>query len=304
VFASGGAGALAAAAAVTVELATGGLLFAPLDTIAIEKLELTLALDRVEARYVLRNAETSERALLVTLPLPSLDLQAWSEHEVVVPDRGNSNFIAASIAVDGQAVTAPVEQRALALGLDVTQDVFRAGLPLFPFAADMGTRIDALSEATRLDLLERGILRKNDDELRPAWTLRSTLYWRQTLPAGAAVNFAVTYAPITGVGEYSAEAVEAVRHSHCISPGLQQSLDRRTAAGKTPKTLATLGYHLSAHWASSGPIGEFRLAVELSDSKALVSTCRDGLTRTGPTTHEWIARDFYPDDDVSLLIMR
>lgn len=298
------AGAAGAAAGSSPELAGGGLVMAPSDAIVVERLDVVISMDSVHARYALRNSEPSDQAVLVAFALPSLDALAIGDQDLPGIDRSNPNFVGAALTADGQPVTARLEQRLVALGLDITEDVFRAGLPLFPLAADMAARIAELTPERRADMIERGILRRDGDAVLPAWTLRSTLYWRQVVRGGGKVTLAASYRPLVGERDFSPDELEQVRKSHCISAATQQGLDRRISAGKGPTSIATLTFLLAGNWVSPNPIGEFQLVVEVPDSKALVSSCRDGLRRVGPSTHEWSAKDFNPDDDLHILILR
>jgi len=56
------------------------------------------------------------------------------------------------------------------------------------------------------------------------------------------------------------------------------------------------------NWAA-GTIGKFKLTVDKGNPKALVSFCGDNVKKTGPTTFEMTANDFYPEHDIDILIL-
>jgi hypothetical protein len=58
-----------------------------------------------------------------------------------------------------------------------------------------------------------------------------------------------------------------------------------------------------ANW--NGPIGKFHLTVDKGDPRNLVSFCWDGkVTKTGPTSFEMSATDWYPPDhELEILIL-
>ena len=55
------------------------------------------------------------------------------------------------------------------------------------------------------------------------------------------------------------------------------------------------------NWA--GRIGRFTLTVDKGRADALVSFCRQGVRKTGPTTFAWEARDYVPDSDLRVLLV-
>jgi hypothetical protein len=57
----------------------------------------------------------------------------------------------------------------------------------------------------------------------------------------------------------------------------------------------------AANWAT--PIGTFHLTVDKGDENALVSFCGTDVTKTSPTTFELTATDFYPTEELNILIV-
>ncbi|MGE8103017.1 DUF4424 family protein [Allorhizobium sp. NPDC080224] len=52
-----------------------------------------------------------------------------------------------------------------------------------------------------------------------------------------------------------------------------------------------------------GPIGDFRLTVDKLNPESIVSFCGQGVKKTGPTTFEMRAKDFYPERDLNILLV-
>ena len=48
------------------------------------------------------------------------------------------------------------------------------------------------------------------------------------------------------------------------------------------------------NWAL-GTIGDFKLTIDKGDPANLVSFCGENVKKTGPTTFEMTAKDYYPD---------
>jgi hypothetical protein len=57
----------------------------------------------------------------------------------------------------------------------------------------------------------------------------------------------------------------------------------------------------AGNWAS--PIGTFHLTVDKGDENALVRFCGTGVTKTSPTTFELTIADFYPTEELNVLIV-
>lgn len=57
------------------------------------------------------------------------------------------------------------------------------------------------------------------------------------------------------------------------------------------------------NWAT-GHIGAFRLTVDKGDRQALVSFCGDNVRKSGSTTFEMAAKDFQPERNLHVLILK
>jgi hypothetical protein len=56
-----------------------------------------------------------------------------------------------------------------------------------------------------------------------------------------------------------------------------------------------------ANWA--GPISDFTLQIDKGSADNLVSFCAEGVKKTGPTTFEVKATDFWPERDLDILFI-
>ena len=184
---------------------------------------------------------------------------------------------------------------ALATGLDITQALVEAGVPLNPVTEGVDALIAGLPDDAKSDLRERGIVEFDGDKPIPLWTLRTTFLWRQKVPAGKSVTIDHTYLPVAGSSKSTPEAIEASRAPFCIEQAMADKL-RGLSKGFTWVT-----YLLNAGAATFGPATKFRLRIETPGPDALVSVCRDGLQPAGPTALEWTATNYRPDDDIRVL---
>lgn len=293
-----------AAAESSVELIAGGLLFAGNPLVRIDRQEVLITRDRITVTYALRNTSNTPQAIHIAFPLPDIDAMAVADEELALPARDAANFVQSQTTVDGQPVTLKLEQRAVALALDVTTTLRDAGFDLFPYASANAGKPDALSPELRLDLLERGILKDDGASIAPAWTLKSVAHWRQPLLADQTITIVHSYQPVTANADRSDEAIAAHRKRSCLTPSQESALAALPSVNGAPPTMTTIGYAASPAADALGPIARFRLIVESADANVVVASCREGLRRTGPMQLEWSATDVSLDEDIHIMMAR
>ena len=288
----------------TRELAAGGLLLAPDAALVIQAYEVTLARDEIRAVYRIVNAGPDTRTIYVTFPLPDLDMAAIGDQVVTLPKSDPQNYVGAIVTSDGAAVALRIEQRAQALGLDVTQDLAAAGIPLFPLGSAASRRLQRLPDATRSAFIERGVLRLEDGRVHAAWSLKTTAFWRQEFAPARTTTVELAYAPVTAQAALSPSVIEGLRRTHCIEPDIEAAIASKAAAMPSGALLQWVSYQLANGVTWPAPAASFRLLVRKPTADSIIATCRKGFKVVGPTVLEWIAKDFYPDDDVAVLFVR
>ncbi len=150
------------------------------------------------------------------------------------------------------------------------------------------------------------------------WTLKTTYYWNQTFPAGKDFVIEHRYRPSVGQSlgtrfdptSRNPEVIEDMRRmteTYCIDGDFRAAVAR----GKKPD----MGGHMSfsesrisyilrtgSNWL--GPIGNFTLTVDKGAPENLVSFCGKNVKKTGPTTFQIKAKDYYIDQDLEVLILK
>ena len=285
------------------EIGVGGLIFSGNLNLTIDQQDVTIAADAVQVNYSIRNADDSDQTITIAFPFADVDGTMPPDVQTGIAVSNPSNFMDIVIDVDGRRPTFAVEQRATAVGLDVTKAIIDAQLPLFPLAADLSQRLADLDPAVRNDLVERGVLKVDDDVVSPAWTLKTTAYWRQVFPAGQTLALSLTYKPITGRNAFSSGALQPLKKGVCVDAGAEQLIVRLASQG-TPLTMVAVGYVAHPGAEALGPVGRFRLTVDQSVAKSIVATCRQGLRKTGPTTSDWVATNYAMDEEFRVLFVR
>lgn len=306
----------------TAELGAGGLVLSRSDVIEMAREDLFLSREAVRVDYVFRNRSGADVSSIVAFPMP--DIEGNPYLNVSIPYEAADDFLGFEVSVDGSAVAPALEQRAFAVGLDVTQDLRARAIPLFPHGDAAQAALAALPDDVVADWLARGIVivEEYDDGsgpkrvITPFWRLSSTYWWRMTFPAGRDVAVAHRYTPSVGssagIGFFSDGRIGGGSHAeyedrYCMDESFEKAVLKAAKASPDgyPRLFETrLSYILKTggNWAS-GTIGDFRLTVDKGDPKNLVSFCGDGVKKTGPTTFEMRATDFYPDRDVEILIL-
>ena len=269
-------------------------------TVQPEQVDVTIAPDRIRVVYVLRNVGDRPETRLVTFPLPDLDMTSIGDLPPLLARPADDNFVDAVITADGAPVAGRLEQRALALGLDVSAQLVKLGLSPFPYAPSNVGKIKALSDAAKDELYQRGILRMSDDSYHPAWVLKSVLAWSQSFPTGSPVTLALTYMPIVGRPAATAESLASLAKSTCLANDAAKAIKEAASAG-TAKRLVVTSFQatLGAAWLDT--IGKFRLTIEKPRAQTIIATCKSGLKASTPTQIEWSNRDHSVDDDIMVL---
>lgn len=292
------------AAESSVELAAGGLSFAANPSISMERQDVLVSPDMITLTYTLHNDAQLPQAILITFALPELDTNAVTDGEVILPSADPNNYVQFSPKVDGQAPPFKIEQRATALGLDVSNTLASAGIALFPFGSASSSKLSELSAADRLAFLERGILKEEGSSVVAAWTLKTVAHWRQVLPAGQQINIVHTYRPITGVTSYKTETLQSSRRRSCLTEAQETAIAKLPTEGGVAPTFTSVGFLAASGSDQLGPARRFRILIETADQLTIVATCRDGMKRTGPTQLEWTATDHVLDEDLQILFVR
>ena len=283
------------------EVAAGGLVFVQDPAIVIETEEMLIARNEISITYVLRNITAAERRILVAFPLPELDTAAIGDQPVKLPAQA-ANFVAAAFSVNGAPLTAEMDQRALALGLDVTAQLAALQITMQPYDPAVPGQLKRLPKVTKVDLLQRGILRAEDERIEPNWSARTTAFWRQSFPSRRSVTITLNYRPLTATAPFNPALLEAVRPTHCLDGAADVAVTRKVAAQ---------GGKVAFNWTSFvpgngssllGPARHFRLRIEKPSIDTLVVTCRGNLRPLGPTTLEWTAKN-YLEEEIRILFV-
>jgi Domain of unknown function (DUF4424) len=294
------------AAEPTTELPAGGLTYGGQQTLVTRQEDVVLAAERVRATYTIQNAAPEARSHLMAFALPDLDMMALDGSTIDNPayDPANPmNYVGFSAIIDGQPAETYVEIRALALGLiDASVKLRELGLPLYPLHVDMAARLQALPEAARKDLLERGLIRVADGQIEPMWTLKTTLFWQQPFAAGQSHKVEIAYRPISGSSVWSSETSAMLQQRFCVAAATVDDLLKRAAT--RPATVRWVHFLAGTGAIARGPSIAYRLAIETASAKQSAHTCRQGLvSATQSSSREITQTDLVAEDEIQVLFV-
>ena len=276
--------------------ATGGLAFVQDPAIVLESQDVVIGPGEIKVTYVLRNTAAVEHAILAAFALPELDMSAIGDQPVKLASPQAANFVAATFNVDGVPALIEIEQRAQALGLDVTAQLAAHQVTLQPLDPAIAGQIRRLPRVTKTDFLQRGILRAEDARFEPNWTLKTTTFWRQAFPPRQLVTIELNYRPVSATAAYQPALLEAVRPTHCLDGAADAAITRKIAAQGGKVAFTWTSYVPGGGSSLLGPARQFRLRLEKRSIDTVVVTCRRDFRPLGPTTQEWAAQNYLEED--------
>ena len=295
-------------------LSAGGLVFLQSQDVKMVREDLYVSPEQIRVKYEFRNDGTEDQSALVAFPLP--DITGSGDFMVAVPTEDPTNIFGFETRVNGEPVESELHQYVFATNIDYTALLEEYGVPLLPFGQATVDAIAALSDDQKGELLHRGLVipmeydmgQGMQTEYWPVWTLRSTYSWEASFPVGEPVIVEHQYKPSVGgtvavtflsegYEDYDPKTEYAKKYctDESFIGAVKRTMPNPDEPWGAPFTESWVSYIWStgSNWA--GPIGTFHLTVDKVLPQNLVSFCWDGeVTKTGPTTFEMEAKDWWP----------
>lgn len=306
------------------ELAAGGLSFVSAQDVLMQSEDLYISPKQVRVDYVFHNGGDHDQTTVVAFPMP--DIEGNGDFMESVPNPDSDNFLNFSVTVDDQPVTPDVDRHAFAVDIDVTKELTDHAIPLLPFGDATIGALAGLPKDLLADWIERGIVIPMEydagsgwkTDYVPVWKLKTTYWWRTTFPAGRDLKVAHRYTPSIGTtaglnfvgadenAPFTGQDFEREKTRFCFDDGFVKAVGKRLDAAMTQDSYlqeSWISYVLTtgANW--GGTIGHFHLTVDKGDADTLASFCGDGVKKTGPTTFELTADDFYPEHNIDIALV-
>ncbi|WP_168880197.1 DUF4424 family protein [Rhizobium sp. P28RR-XV] len=310
-------------------LGTGGLVLQKTDKIALVSEELYLSTTLIRISYRFRNLTNADYSTTIAFPMPAFP-GGGSNSTTVVPDPASDNFMKFQTIVDGRPAPSQLEQRAFLTvngkaDVEITDKLKALHIPLVPTSDATEAAIRRLTDVQRKDLANANILDPGSDDyngqpatLYPLWTLQSR-YWRnQTFPKGKDLIVQQSYVPVVGsqsslsIGspDMDRDRLNFYRETFCTDETFMKAARGlyKKVADDNATTFQAFEQYLSyvitsgGNWA--GPIGDFKLIVDKADPKMLVSFCGNGVKKISPTQFELDIKNYEPDRDIDVLLLK
>lgn len=288
------------------ELDAGGLVLVKDPDIGLVREDLRIGIDRITVRYVFRNRAASPRTVRVAFPLPSIDGAELVVSAQSLPDESSANFVGFTVTADGAPLTPELEERAF-LGTREVGDLLRKhAIPLNPMRrADIDAALTRLTPAAKAEIMAAGLVAAEEGPEGGRWRSEAKFHWQQTFPAGRDLVIEHAYRPVKGslLVERTILDDPAFRARYCLDDAGVAGVRRLLAAKGRDATIhaVVVPYIVTTARNWAGSIGTFALTIDKGSPGTLVSLCRSGIVKTGPTTFVWTATDYVPDADLRVL---
>lgn len=290
-----------------LEIGTGGIELKKLDSVSLEREDLTISSKKVEVAYVFRNHTAQDVTTEVGFPIPDYTFSMQDSQAAFADFR---------VEVDGKPLKFETAVTAMRGGRDLAGELKKlrvdAAHPLNAYE-----QLKTLPEATLEKLVALGAIVPPGgapydladprpegplSEWWPSWTASVTYHWKQTFKAKRTTRIRHRYTPHLGGDVMFSTGGGSV--SACMDEATERALHKKNPPPKDGaaymQSSLWVRYVLStgANWA--GPIKKFHLKVEKSSPSEVVSTCFSGLKRTSPTTLEATLDDYEPAADLAI----
>jgi len=222
------------------------------------------------------------------------------------------NYLEFRVVANGKPVKTLQDTRAFASTddsspKDVTNYLRLVGAPL-DVAAYL-TSTCPLSSKARKQLASAGLLDEEGNPCSPIWETRTQFYWTQHFSADSEVRLHQSYRPVVG-GNYGGFAgdgshVDDKRCEDRVDPAQYQrwkALKPVSAEGGVDFYRQELNYILTTARNWKGPIGTFRLTIDLPHEDDLLAICEPGLKKVSPTRFTLTRKNFTPDRELELTV--
>ncbi len=206
----------------------------------------------------------------------------------------------------------------------MTAEVEAQGVPLQPLAKETTEALKTLDPEVAKDWLAKGLIydlnggaNNNGQpvtEYVPVWELESIFGGKRLSPptrmlrSSTVTSRASAAAPVLSSRSMAkpSEAYPDYQKRYCVDQAFVDATTKLESKNKDPEVFyfeQWLSYILTTGNNWYGPIGDFHLTVDKLHAESLVSFCGENVKKTGPTTFEMRAKDYYPMDDLNILLI-
>ena len=298
----------------SARIGIGGLELVKNEHVAMVSEDLYVSPQQVRIEYVFRNTSAQDVQTEIAFPLPTINLAEYSNSPIGIQGSQALNFVDFVVQQDEKQLPVQVQVRAHdQKGQEISAWLEQNQIPLSPINQDYDQwykQINALPRALQDELERRELMYfdRDNDNAYPLWNIQVTLHWPQRFPAGQEVRLKQSYRPVTGQEFFNTEMLKTEpswQTNFCIDKGTEQGLRKQLSqqGADNPYLLAySVEYILTTARNWQGSIGDFRLTVDKLKPDSIISLCLDGLKKTSPTTFEWRAQNYRPQQELRFVV--
>lgn len=320
----------------TAVLGAGGLELTVNNDVVMEREDLYLSSQAVHVVYLFKNESKQDITTRVAFPMPEVSFGPTDNFDL--PNVSNENFVGFSVSVDNHNIKPTLEVKAISAPVgevsagklnyradtDITDKILQSGLPINANSKNWHIALKNLSANTRTKLIKNGLLYDDTGDgsvvgVLPQWSMRETYHWNQTFPAEKPVKIEHRYKPVVGSSFFTGDAEDLKTISaefgkrYCLDKagmaGIRELLKKAAEANMQENDKIYLfavetEYILKtgANW--KGDIGQFHMTIDKSYTDAIMSTCFDGVKKSGLTTFTVERTSFKPEHDIRFVVFR
>ena len=316
-----GLSAPAFANGVISEFPAGGLVFKEAANIAIAREDLYLSIRQIKVHYVYRSDAKNTETHTIGFPMPKVPVDGGTDH-LGGTDGGSladmRNYMDFQVSVNGKPHEAKLHEFAWLDGVDVSETLKAAGIPLIMSFEEGQSDLSAVDRKVIDGLVGQGLFRtyEDSDYLEPVWQYQTVYEWSQDFAPGT-TEVEISYVPLNGypsdIGGYyeggreydDPVGVQEYATRYCIDDSVIGAIKKHEAQGSYE--VVTQGYVTTTGNFWKGPIEEFNLIVDKHDTGEgmedadLVAFCPLEARKISPTQFQWTAKDFEPAKDISVV---
>ncbi|MEO6395132.1 MAG: DUF4424 family protein [Devosia sp.] len=294
------------------EFPAGGVQFLQSADIAIEREDLYLSLEQVRVHYDYRSDAAGTQHVTIGFPMPAVPIDGGPDQlgGAINIDAGDPlNYMLFKASVNGVPVETTLHEYAWFKGENITEELNKAGVPLYLPYDETNERLAGVDQKTIADMIARGLIVPTGlgDLGGPLWQYQAVYEWEQDFAPGI-TQVDISYVPLTGypgdIFDYYEVDPDRV---YCVDDGVRAVINDYRGRGVAYE-VQTLSYILTTAQYWKGPIGEFNLTVQKEQpdpvngiAGTVLAFC--GMRDAVETEKDFrlSQRDFAPKNDISVV---
>lgn len=291
-------------------VSAGGITLLKSEDIRMVKEILEISANKISVQYQFLNESGRDIKNTIAFPMPS-----YSAPSAHVYDLNNKPLRPFSTYVNGQAVPALIDRRAVKDGIDITSELGKLGLNDTNIFYDYKVHENPDDESTECD--NCGVTPQQSSYLNKKklwnWRVEETAIWEYDFPAKKTVEVLHEYYPHLGqsyfepysFGRFTRKRIKSSNVTPDCDGNEDNAINKAVErlAKKNPNTIKVfvteISYILLSGKNWKGPINDFKLRIKKTNPDQVISVCFPGKPkRLSNLEFEFSEKDFVPKNDL------